>query len=320
MIKSKKILLSVIVLALLFVITGCGKKFTVTFNSNGGNAIESQEIKKNERATEPTPPIKNEYIFLYWELDGKKYNFNDRVTKNIILVAKYEKYSGISYLVTFDSNGGSNVSNQIVKEDEKLLKPADPTKEGHKFIYWELDGKEYSFADKVTKNMTLIAKWEKVNTASVGGNENVKKYTVTFNSNGGSSVASKTVISGNKVAKPTDPTKSGYTFIGWYLNDVLYNFNNSITKNITLIAKWQEIVVEDVYTIESGFFQMGSPQVKVFVKKNGIKIEATAVLSNLDVIIGDNKNEFNVILVDQSDYSKIVKAKLSNGTVVNISK
>lgn len=392
MMKFKKIILSVIVLSLLFVITGCGKKFTITFDSDGGTVIESQEVKKNEKATEPTPPTKDGYVFLYWELDDKEYDFDSKVTKNITLVAKYEEYSGISYSVTFDSNGGSSVSNQIVKDGESITKPSDPTKEGYKFLYWELDGEEYDFVIELTKNITLIAKWEKVETAPVGGNDTVTKYTVTFNSNGGSSIASKAVTSGYKVAKPSDPTKNGYTFIGWYLNDNIYNFNNSVTKNITLVAKWQEkevpvtkytvtfdsnggssvssqsitsggkasqptnptrsgytfegwylnsnlynfnnsvtgnitlvakwqaIVVEDVYTIESGFFQMGSPQVKVFVKKNGTIVNASAVLDSSGKTIGTYNSEFNVILADQSDYSKIAKAKLSDGTVINISK
>lgn len=320
MMKFKKIILSVIVLSLLFVITGCGNKFTITFDSDGGTVIESQEVKKNEKATEPTPPTKDGYVFLYWELDDKEYDFDSKVTKNITLVAKYEEYSGISYSVTFDSNGGSSVSNQIVKDGESITKPSDPTKEGYKFLYWELDGEEYDFVIELTKNITLIAKWEKVETAPVGGNDTVTKYTVTFNSNGGSSIASKAVTSGYKVAKPSDPTKNGYTFIGWYLNSNLYNFNNSVTGNITLVAKWQAIVVEDVYTIESGFFQMGSPQVKVFVKKNGTIVNASAVLDSSGKTIGTYNSEFNVILADQSDYSKIAKAKLSDGTVINISK
>ena len=66
-------------------------------------------------------------------------------------------------------------------------------------------------------------------------------YTVTFNSNGGSAVANQSVTSGDKASKPTDPTRSGYTFAGWYSNSTFttaYDFNIPVTANITLYAKW----------------------------------------------------------------------------------
>ena len=66
----------------------------------------------------------------------------------------------------------------------------------------------------------------------------VKTYTVTFNSNGGSNIESQTVIENDKAYQPNNPTKSGYTFEGWYLGKNKYNFNTSVTSNITLTAKW----------------------------------------------------------------------------------
>ncbi len=67
--------------------------------------------------------------------------------------------------------------------------------------------------------------------------------TVTFNSNGGSSVAKQTVENGDKVTKPKDPTRSGYTFKGWYTDKALtkaFNFSTVITSNVTLYAKWAQ--------------------------------------------------------------------------------
>ena len=66
-------------------------------------------------------------------------------------------------------------------------------------------------------------------------------FTVTFNSNGGSAVASQTVNSGGKATKPADPTKGGVSFGGWYTDAALttaYNFNNAVTSDLTLYAKW----------------------------------------------------------------------------------
>jgi len=92
----------------------------------------------------------------------------------------------------------------------------------------------------------------------------VSSFTVTFDSNGGSSVPSQTINSGATATRPTNPTRSGYTFVDWYSNSGLttvYNFSTPITGNITLYAKWNPIahnstVIEMVY-VPGGSFQMG---------------------------------------------------------------
>ena len=68
--------------------------------------------------------------------------------------------------------------------------------------------------------------------------DDITYYTVTFNSDGGSSVASKKVESGKTVAKPDNPTKTDYEFEGWFIEDTEYNFSSPVTSNITLKAKW----------------------------------------------------------------------------------
>ena len=76
-----------------------------------------------------------------------------------------------------------------------------------------------------------------------GGYSGPTYYTVTFNSNGGSTVTSQSVRSGNKVTKPADPTKEGYTFDGWYTTNSLtteFDFNTAIYSSRTLYAKWTE--------------------------------------------------------------------------------
>lgn len=66
------------------------------------------------------------------------------------------------YTVTFDSNGGSDVAKQTVTSGEKVNKPADPAREGYEFAGWYTDSKlttAYDFSSKVTKSITLYAKW-----------------------------------------------------------------------------------------------------------------------------------------------------------------
>lgn len=66
------------------------------------------------------------------------------------------------YTVTFDSNGGTNIDSVVVKENDVIIEPSSPEKEGYTFEYWELDGKQYDFNTKVTSEITLIAKWQEI--------------------------------------------------------------------------------------------------------------------------------------------------------------
>lgn len=68
------------------------------------------------------------------------------------------------------------------------------------------------------------------------------EYTCTFNSNDGSTVKEQKVCEGGKFYKPSNPKKEGYKFIGWYTDEKLtevYDFDETVTKNITLYAKWE---------------------------------------------------------------------------------
>ena len=76
-----------------------------------------------------------------------------------------------------------------------------------------------------------------------GGPEQVAdsaKVAVTFNTDGGTSVAEEKVLRGQKVPNPAAPTKSGHTFTGWYLGDEKYNFDTPVTAPLILTAKWEK--------------------------------------------------------------------------------
>ena len=78
------------------------------------------------------------------------------------------------------------------------------------------------------------------------------KYTVTFDSKGGSTINSQEVKKGNKVPKPTDPTRDGYTFGGWYSDSYYineYNFTKTVSKDLTLYAKWNEVPKTVLYEV-----------------------------------------------------------------------
>ena len=68
----------------------------------------------------------------------------------------------------------------------------------------------------------------------------INEYQVIFNSNGGSSVSPVKVKEGEALAKPEDPTRDGYTFVNWTLDDEEYDFENVVTNNLVLKASWEK--------------------------------------------------------------------------------
>lgn len=91
------------------------------------------------------------------------------------------------------------------------------------------------------KNSNLVTVVFPVTSSGGGGSSAPKEYTVKFNTNGGASIASQTVRSGEKAKMPNEPTKDGYSFGGWYSDSSFknaYDFDTKLTKNITLYAKW----------------------------------------------------------------------------------
>ena len=147
-------------------------------------------------------------------------------------IAEGVSIPNLKFIVTFDNEGTRTTA--IIDNGAKLTAPAAPTKEGYRFDGWYYDnngGKaKWDFdAGTVTRAMTLTAKW-------------VQTYTVAFDTNGGSAVDPVTVDAVSTVTKPADPTKSGYTFGGWYKDSTLqtpWDFaNGTVTADTTLYAKW----------------------------------------------------------------------------------
>ena len=190
-----------------------------------------------------------------WQLDGKTYNFSNQVTEDITLKAVWIQ----TFTVIFVSNGGSSVATQTIDVGNRVSKPSNPTKNGYTFVEWQVGGETYDFSKPVNSNLALAAVWKK---------DEVPKYTVTFNSDGGSNVNSQTIEKGKTVTKPSNPTKNGYTFVEWQLNGKTYNFSNQVTGNITLKAVWKEIV----YTVKITKVDEYSPDRVLSVYKDGTKI------------------------------------------------
>ena len=213
------------------------KTYKVTFDTNGGTVIASQNVKENGVVTKPTDPTLEGYTFVEWLLNGTTYDFTAPVVSDITLTAKWQKNTGeVTYDVIFDTDGGSTVAKQIVKEKGKATKPKTPTKTGYTFIEWQLNGKKYDFNTIVSENITLKAVWEAK-----------EAITITFDSDGGNTIKSQVAYKGEKVGTLPTPTKTGYKFDGWYDGTTKYTSSTIAKADVTLKAKW---VIREKVTIK----------------------------------------------------------------------
>ncbi|MCC2684475.1 MAG: multidomain protein with s-layer y region, ig motif, i-set domain, pkd domain, partial [Paenibacillaceae bacterium] len=141
-----------------------------------------------------------------------------------------------SPVVSFDTGGGTAVSSQSVDYNGHATQPAaDPTKTGYTFAGWYADSMyatAFDFAaTAITGATTVYAKWT------------INRYTVSFDTAGGTSVAGQSVDYNGQATKPAaDPTKTGYTFAGWYTDNTFataFDFAaTSITGATTVYTKW----------------------------------------------------------------------------------
>ncbi|MCR5426491.1 MAG: InlB B-repeat-containing protein [Lachnospiraceae bacterium] len=218
--------------------------YTVTFDANGhGTAPAPQSVASGAKAAEPAALTAEGYTFGGWYKEAaceNAYDFGTAVTADITLYAKWTENAAVTYTVTFDANGhGTAPAPQSVASGAKATEPAALTAEGYTFGGWykEADCKNaYDFGTAVTADITLYAKW----TENAPSTQVV--YWVAFHANGhGVAPDAQNVPEGGKAVTPIPPTAEGYTFGGWYIDapcTVAYNFDDPVTMNMTLYAKW----------------------------------------------------------------------------------
>ncbi|MBQ3016212.1 MAG: InlB B-repeat-containing protein [Clostridia bacterium] len=214
------------------------KKYTVSFNTLGGSAVESQSISHGELAVMPATPTKAGYTFEGWYSDSKYENSFDFYL-NTITEAKtlYAKWVEFNPTVTVKSNveyEGVYQWSEMIGYEKKLSVVKVPDIYGYNFIgYYTSDLllNEVDANTVITEDVTVYAKYEK------------KVYTVSFDTEGGSAVEVQSVTHGLRASEPEDPSKEGYTFLGWYTDiDFATEFDFSRTKiesTTVIYAKWE---------------------------------------------------------------------------------
>lgn len=221
------------------------KETTITFDKQGGSdGSDTVTATYDSAMPTATMPTRTDYTFVgyydaavdgtqYYAADGSSVKTWDKEDANATLFARWTALP--TYTVSFDTTGGTSVAGQTVIEGKTATKPADPTKEDYTFMGWYTDSAfttEYDFDTPVKADLTLFAGWTALPT-----------YTVSFDTAGGTAIAGQTVIEGKTATKPADPTKDGYTFLGWYSDSTLktqYAFDTPVTTDLTLYAGWEK--------------------------------------------------------------------------------
>ena len=229
---KNNVLLFIAIFTFAFVLTGCGNNnYTVSFNTNGGNAIQDDFIKQGTTVTEPMTPIKEGYTFLGWYSDSNLnilYDFSDPLAGNLQLFAEWQINQ---YNITFVSNGGTGV-NVLTKNYGSDITEPSSFNEGYIFDGWCTDitlNDTFVFESMPAEDITLYARWI------------YNLFTINFESNGGSETPSITQEGSSNILMPSKPIKLGYTFAGWYIDESLateYIFDVMSTEDTTLYADW----------------------------------------------------------------------------------
>ncbi len=184
----------------------------------------------------PTPPKGMAFDGWYTSASGgTKISTSSKVSASHKTL--YAHYSNKKYVVKFNSNGGSAISSKTVTYSSTYGTLKSPTKTGYTFAGWYTEssgGIKVTAATKVTTTAdhTLYAHW------------NAIKISVSFNSNGGSTVKNKTIAYNSTYGTLATPSRKGYTFLGWFTavsggTKIEASTKMTKTTNHTLYARWK---------------------------------------------------------------------------------
>ncbi len=277
-------------------------QYTITFDSAGGSAVASINKDYGTEVTPPTAPTKTGYTFSAWTPALPA----TMPAEDISVTATWDVNQ---YTITFVSDG-SAVEAMTLDYGAAIIAPEDPTKTGYTFSAWT----PALPATMPAEDISVTATWD------------VNQYTITFDSAGGSAVASINKDYGTEVTPPTAPTKTGYTFAGW--SPALPN--TILAENITVIAQWNvnqytitfvsdgsavAPIIQDYgssVTVPTAPTKMGysftawSPAVPATMPAEDIEITATWTINQYTITFDANGGTGSVPAAITADYNSTV--------------
>lgn len=186
------------------------------------------------------------------------------------------------YSVTFETGCEDAILTQFVDKNGTVKEPLEPTKEGYIFKEWQLNGVVFDFNTKLDKDIILSAEWIK------------EEYvTVNFSIDTLEIFDEIKLLKGETIKELPMSSKEGYEFIGWYLNDELYE-NQEINSDVVLVAKYEKIIPEikigDKVKIIGKYAKMSNYDIAYNKRAIGWEREVINIIDGVEFpyVVGDN--------------------------------
>jgi uncharacterized repeat protein (TIGR02543 family) len=216
---------------LTFFLVSCTKAESIIYNASfetyGGNEIDSITVQQGKNIIEPNLPMKIGYTFKGWYSESALINLFDFKTSINFDLKLHAKWSINTYTIVFDS---SDIEPITAEYKTFIEAPDDPSKEGHEFGGWYIDEKlseVFNFDTMPSMNIKLYPKW------------NINQYVVTYHTNSDELVQEEILNFNGTLTYTLE--REGYTFEGWYLEEKLENISSIETMpayDLDLYAKW----------------------------------------------------------------------------------
>lgn len=228
----------------LYGLTRADYAFLNPYKNTVQGTVTISAIQNAIDAVEENAGSKIDFIVCSYDVRKQYVDFLAQNRTNVDYLVLDGGYKALSY------SGIPVVADRFVKEGDMYLLNTQDFKL-HQLCDWRwLEGEGgtvlHQVAGKACYSATLVKYADLLCERPMGqaklsftGNSNVQYYTVDFDSQGGSSVRSQIVLPNGYLTQPSSPTKTGYTFDGWYFNGSKFTFSTAVTGDMTLVASWE---------------------------------------------------------------------------------
>ena len=211
----------------------------ITFDSQLGSAITAGSTTTGGSMSSPGTPTRSGYTFTGWFVASSggtqiSFPYTHGQTSSFTV---YAQWSADSLVISYDSQGGTAIGNASTTTGGSIASsPGAPTRTGYEFAGWFAGASggaaiSFPYAHGQTSSFTVYAQW----TANA--------LTVTTDEQGGTAIGNTSTTTGGSMSSPGTPTRSGYTFTGWFVASsggtlITFPYAHGQTASFTLYAQW----------------------------------------------------------------------------------